>query len=165
MRLNKSTSQAIRILVECARADGAYVKVADISERLDITLQNVFKIVHLLSRAELVSALRGRNGGVRLTRPAAAIRVGDVVRAMETMGHDAESEAGEAGDRRTVADVHKVIDKALDAFVAILDQHTLADLARGKGPKPTKRKRSLVGSQRRDTTAQSGAARSLARRT
>ena len=69
MRLTKSTSHAIRILIECARADGRLVKVAELSDRLQITLQNVFKIVNLLTRSGLIEAMRGRNGGVRLARP------------------------------------------------------------------------------------------------
>ena len=70
MRLTKSTSHAIRILIDCARADDRLVKVAELSERLQITQQNVFKIVNLLARAGLIEAMRGRNGGVRLARPA-----------------------------------------------------------------------------------------------
>src|SRR6185436_17114655 len=83
MRLTKSTSHAIRILIDCARTDARLVKVAELSERLEITQQNVFKIVNLLARAHLIEAVRGRNGGVRLARPASAIRIGDVVRATE----------------------------------------------------------------------------------
>ena len=53
MRLTKSTSHAIRILLDCARADDRLVKVAVLSERLDITQQNIFKIVNLLAKAGL----------------------------------------------------------------------------------------------------------------
>ena len=70
MRLTKSTSHAIRILIDCARADDRLVKVAELSQRLQITQQNAFKIVNLLARAGLIEAMRGRNGGVRLARPA-----------------------------------------------------------------------------------------------
>jgi Rrf2 family nitric oxide-sensitive transcriptional repressor len=131
MKLNRSTSHAIRILVDCARADGGLVKVADLSERLGITMQNAFKIVHLLSRAELVTAVRGRYGGVRLTRAASAIRVGDVVRAMESTDLELEGGAGDA-DLQLARGVNAVLDDALEAFIAILDQHTLADLASGQ---------------------------------
>ena len=82
MRLSKTTNYAIRILLDCAVAQPNLVKVAEISERRDITLQNTFKIVHLLSRAGFIQAVRGRHGGVRLARPASEIRIGDVVRAM-----------------------------------------------------------------------------------
>ena len=94
MRLTKSTSHAIRILIDCARADDRLVKVAELSERLQITQQNVFKIVNLLARARLIEAVRGRNGGVRLARPAGAIRIGDVVRATEVTHVEIEEIAG-----------------------------------------------------------------------
>lgn len=127
MKLNKSTSHAIRILIDCAKGDGALVKVADLAARLDLTLQNAFKIVHILSRAELLTAVRGRNGGVRLTRPADEIRIGDIVRAMEAT----EIELDDGGSRDTAVSrgVNKVLDNALDAFIDVLDQHTLADIA------------------------------------
>src|SRR5215831_11561452 len=60
MRLTKSTSHAIRILIDCAHAGSRLIKVAEISERLAITPRNVFKIVNLLARAGLITALRGR---------------------------------------------------------------------------------------------------------
>ena len=56
MRLTKSTGHAIRILIDCARAGDGLIKVAELSERLRITQQNVFKIVNLLARAGLIVA-------------------------------------------------------------------------------------------------------------
>lgn len=124
MRLNKSTSHAVRILIDCAKAEGNLIKVADIAQRLDITQQNAFKIVHLLSKAGFLSSVRGRHGGVRLARPAAQIRVGDVVRSIETLGHE-EEEADSRGS------LHRIVDDALEAFISVLDQHTLEDMAAG----------------------------------
>jgi Rrf2 family protein len=134
MRLNRSTSHAIRILVDCARAEGRLVKVADIAARLTLTDQNVFKIVHLLSRAELITAVRGRNGGVRLARAAKTIRIGDVVRAMESTELELEGEATTRADKNVSEGVNKVLDTALEAFISILDRHTLADLVADGGP-------------------------------
>ncbi len=122
MRLNKSTSHAVRILIDCAKAEGRLIKVAEIAQRLDITQQNAFKIVHLLSKAGFLASVRGRHGGVRLARPAAKIRIGDVVRSIETMGRE-EKEAGGRGS------LHRIVDDALDAFISVLDQHTLEDMA------------------------------------
>jgi len=122
MRLNKSTSHAVRILIDCAKAEGRLIKVAEIAKRLDITQQNAFKIVHLLAKAGFLASVRGRHGGVRLARPAAKIRIGDVVRSIETMGRD-EEEAGGRGS------LHRIVDDALDAFISVLDQHTLEDMA------------------------------------
>jgi Rrf2 family nitric oxide-sensitive transcriptional repressor len=118
MRLNKSTGDAIRILIACARAEGALVKVVDLSTSLDITMQNVFKIVHILSRSGLTAAVRGRHGGIRLSRPADTIFIGDIVRAMESTEPNADSGAG----------VTRVLDDALEAFIAVLDRHSLTDM-------------------------------------
>ncbi|MEO8421400.1 MAG: Rrf2 family transcriptional regulator [Hyphomicrobium sp.] len=122
MRLNKSTSHAVRILIDCAKAEGRLIKVAEISERLDITQQNAFKIVHLLSKAKFLASVRGRHGGVRLARPAAKIRIGDVVRSIETLGQEEQKESGRGS-------LHSIVDDALDAFISVLDQHTLEDMA------------------------------------
>ena len=129
MRLNKSTSHAIRLLIECARHGEGLVKVGDLAGKLDITSQNAFKIVHILSKAGLVTAMRGRNGGVRLGRPAAEIRIGDIVRAMETTDIELDIDTprrGAAG--RAVSGVNRVLDDALEAFIGVLDRHTLADM-------------------------------------
>lgn len=131
MRLTKQTSHAIRILIECARGGEAPIKVAEIAAQLEITQQNVFKLVHILSHAGFVKGSRGRYGGVQLARPASDIRIGDVVRATENTHIEIE----DAGPGRKVAGrpaqlINSVLDTALDAFITVLDQHTIADMAK-----------------------------------
>jgi Rrf2 family nitric oxide-sensitive transcriptional repressor len=157
MRLTKSTSHAIRILIDCARAGDQLIKVAELSERLEITQQNVFKIVNLLARAGLIEAMRGRNGGVKLARAAPQIRIGDVVRATEVT-RVAIEESGAASVRRQGHGVNRVLDDALEAFIEVLDRHTIADMARSqtssetraRGKRgPTTRAAALFGSRAR----------------
>ena len=124
MRLNKSTSHAVRILIDCAKSGDRLIKVADIAQRLEITQQNAFKIVHLLAKAGFLASVRGRHGGVRLARPAAKIRIGDVVRGIEFPASDGRGSAGGTG-------LNQIVDDALEAFISVLDQHTLADMAEG----------------------------------
>ncbi len=135
MRLTKQTNHAIRILIHCASSE-ELVKVAAISDRLDITQQNVFKIVHLLTRAGFLKAVRGRHGGVRLARAPKDIRIGDVVRATEAtrLGIDTD-EQGEAAATRSLQ-ISNVLDDALEAFISVLDQHTLADMAKTASATP-----------------------------
>lgn len=128
MRLNKSTGDAIRILIACARAEGALVKVVDLSATLDITMQNVFKIVHILSRAGLTAAVRGRHGGIRLSRSADAIFIGDIVRAMEQTESSTDVAGRQSEGGASGVDVTRVLDDALEAFIAVLDRHSLADM-------------------------------------
>jgi Rrf2 family transcriptional regulator, nitric oxide-sensitive transcriptional repressor len=129
MRLSKTTNYAIRILLDCAVATPNLVKVAEISDRRDITLQNTFKIVHLLSRAGFIKATRGRHGGVQLARPASDIRIGDVVRAMELLNLEIEREAsGQSAAEGQLAALDQLFDNALDAFISVLDEHTLEQM-------------------------------------
>jgi Rrf2 family nitric oxide-sensitive transcriptional repressor len=133
MRLTKSTSHAIRILIDCARAGEGLIKVAELSERLEITPQNVFKIVNLLARAGLIEAMRGRNGGVRLARPAHLVRISDVVRATE-ITRIAIEEGGASGPRSRGHGVNRVLDDAFEAFIDVLDRYTIADMLKGQAP-------------------------------
>jgi Rrf2 family protein len=140
MRLTKSTSHAIRILIDCARAGEGLMKVAELSERLEITQQNVFKIVNLLARAGLIEAMRGRNGGVRLARPADQVRISDVVRATEVTRIEIE-EGGGSGARRRGHGVNRVLDDAFEAFIEVLDRYTIADMLKSQGQAATPRRK------------------------
>jgi len=131
MRLTKQTSHAIRILIDCARQSDRPVKIGEIAARLDITQQNAFKIVHVLTHGGFLIATRGRHGGVRLARPADDIRIGDVVRATEVTHIEVDGEQPASSRRKSkVQPINSLLDSALVAFVAVLDQHTLADMAR-----------------------------------
>ena len=152
MRLTRQTSHAIRILIYCARARGELAKVADIAEQLDLTQQNVFKIVHLLVRAGFLHAVRGRYGGVRLAREPAEIRIGDVVRATEVTHVAIEDNAPKRRGGATAQPISRVLDDALEAFIGVLDQHTLEEMARAQRPtgpaeKPARRQRAGNGTR------------------
>src|SRR3990172_1891869 len=133
MRLTKSTSHAIRILIDCARAGSELTKVATLSQRLGITQQNVFKIVNVLTKAGLVEAMRGRHGGVRLARAADQIRIGDVVRATEVTHVEIE-EGAQPAKRGRGHGVNRILHNAREAFTEVLAQHTIADMAKSQPP-------------------------------
>jgi Rrf2 family nitric oxide-sensitive transcriptional repressor len=158
MRLNKSTGHAIRIMIECCRAEARLVKVADLATSLDLTMQNVFKIVHMLSRAGLLAGARGRHGGVGLARPAEEIRLGDIVRAMETMSlSDDDRRSLLAEDGTGGGEVNGALELALEAFIDVLDRHTLVDMAGNLPP--------AAGATEGKPAATTGAARNRRRRT
>jgi Rrf2 family protein len=129
MRLTKQTGHAIRILIDCALAKDQLVKVAEISDRLGVTKQNVFKIVHILSHAGFLTAVRGPNGGVRLAKPASTILIGDVVRAIEVTRVQVEGGKSRQSGEADPGNINAMFDDALTAFISVLDQHTLAELA------------------------------------
>ncbi len=137
MNLNKTTTHAVRLLVACSRAEAEMVKVADLAVQLELTQQNTFKIVHLLSRAGFVTAMRGRNGGVALARPANLIKVGEVVAAMEYPDADT---SGLSTSGETTGQNVPLMGEALSAFLEVLNQNSIADLAAAADQEASKAK-------------------------
>jgi Rrf2 family protein len=126
MRLTKSTSHAIRILMQCAQVDGELVKAEQLSIMLKLSPGNVSKITSVLGRASFLEATRGPTGGFRLSRPAHAISIGEVLRAMEVDRIAIDERTGGKSSDRTV---NRLLDTAHRAFVQVLDNHTIADVA------------------------------------
>jgi Rrf2 family nitric oxide-sensitive transcriptional repressor len=124
MRISKTTHNALQILIATARSGKNLVKGAAIAHELGLTEQNTSKIVHLLSRGGFIKAVRGPQGGMTLAQNPEHIRIGDVVLAMERMTIEDE--------RQVPGSFNDLFDVALEAFVSVLNQHTLADVVRSK---------------------------------
>ncbi|SFE70465.1 transcriptional regulator, BadM/Rrf2 family [Sulfitobacter brevis] len=73
------------------------VSLGDIAERQSISLPYLEQLFVKLRRAELVKSVRGPGGGYRLARPAAEIRVVDVLAAVDEMLDAMHKGAGVSG--------------------------------------------------------------------
>lgn len=62
---------------------GRRLNAETLADETGISMATVQKLVSRLSRAGLVKAVRGANGGIQLARPSAAITVADIVEAVE----------------------------------------------------------------------------------
>jgi len=136
MRLTKQTSYALRILIHCALQPDVQVRAADIAKAYNITEFNVLKIIPLLVHGGFVKTTRGRGGGLKLARPAAEIRIGDVVRLTEET-HIQAACFGQADGECAIlraAPVNRIFGAALNAFIEVLDSHTLGDLVSARPP-------------------------------
>jgi len=138
MRLTKQSAYAVRIVSDCALAEGELLRIAEIAKRYNITKNNIAKTVPILVREGIIEGVRGRNGGIRLARPASEITIGEIVRASETNHMEADCFGGEAVDCaiRPAAPINRMLDEALEAFISVLDQHTIADMVSGRGKFP-----------------------------
>ena len=84
MRVSAKADYAIRAAVELARAEpGARVKASAIAAAQDIPPKFLETILQALRHAGIVDSTRGPQGGHVLARPAAAVTVADVIRAVE----------------------------------------------------------------------------------
>ena len=84
MKFSTKSRYALRLMAELARyAPGTTVPLKEISERQNLSLKYLEQIVTPLARVGLVKSERGSQGGYRLSRSAAQITAGDILRAVE----------------------------------------------------------------------------------
>jgi Rrf2 family nitric oxide-sensitive transcriptional repressor len=129
MRLTLSTDYALRTLMLVGAKRGRLATIAEIADTFAISKAHLMKVVNKLARLGYLESVRGKHGGLRLARAAAAIGVGAVVR-------DTEEELAVMG---CLADsgfcrldgccvLKRALREATLAFLAVLDRYTLADL-------------------------------------
>jgi Rrf2 family nitric oxide-sensitive transcriptional repressor len=109
--------------------------IASVAQRYRISRNHLMKVAQTLIQAGFVTSVRGRHGGLKLGMDPAAIRIGAVVRATE----DGFAMV-ECFDRQRntcvvtpACGLKKPLDEAVQAFLAVLDKSTLADVAQAPG--------------------------------
>ncbi|MEE3627734.1 Rrf2 family transcriptional regulator [Nitrospirillum sp. BR 11752] len=133
MRLSSYTDYALRTLVFLALKSDGLATINDVAQTYDISKNHLMKVVHQLSLLGYVETVRGRGGGLRLGRKAEDIRLGEVIRATEQELDILEcfSDSSPALCRLNPTCVLKsALKEALQAFLAVLDDYTLADLVK-----------------------------------
>jgi Rrf2 family iron-responsive transcriptional regulator len=131
MRLTRQTNYAIRILMYCAANDGQLSRIPEIAAAYSVSELFLFKILQPLVENGLVKTVRGRHGGVRLGKPAEEINLFDVVRVTEESFAMAECFENDATDCPLIDSrgLNSALREALGAFFAVLERHTIAELA------------------------------------
>lgn len=144
MRLTLHTDYALRLLMLLALEPGVTHTAESISRRYAISHNHLTKIVQTLVQKGFVESQRGRGGGVRLARPAAAINLGQVVRATEDNFDIVECFASEEQGCvvAPACGLRDPLQQALAAFLAVLDRYSLADLI--GNPAASRRMRRLL---------------------
>ena len=84
MLISTKGRYALRVMVDLAehREEG-YIPLKSVAQRQDISEKYLEAIIKLLVRAGLLSGLRGKGGGYKLTKDPAQYTVGDILRLTE----------------------------------------------------------------------------------
>lgn len=129
MRLTQYTDFSLRVLIYLGLQPDRRCTIREISEAYSISRNHLMKVVQQLAAEGYIESTRGVGGGLRLAHAPDRIVVGKVVRAMEPdlglvecMRPDNQCVITEAC--RLIG----ILDEARRAFVAVLDQYTLADI-------------------------------------
>jgi Rrf2 family nitric oxide-sensitive transcriptional repressor len=130
VQLTRFTDYSLRVLIHLGHHPDTLATVAAMASEHGISRHHLTRVVHQLGLKGYIETVRGKGGGFRLARPPAGIRIGDVVRDMETGFDLAECfRLGESTCRLMPSCALKsVLAEAGHAFMASLDRYTLADL-------------------------------------
>ena len=134
MHLTAFANYALRTLMFAALRQGSLSQVDEVARAHRIARTHVVKCVHQLGRWGYLENVRGRGGGFRLARPADMISVGEVVRLTED--GLALVECFDPGSNSCplcgACELSRGFQRALAAFLAVLDGMTIADIVRNQ---------------------------------
>ena len=84
LRLSKKADYALMAMKHLAvRPDAASASAREIAEQYDIPVELMAKVLQRLARRGLLTSHQGTRGGYRLSKPAAAISVADIIQAID----------------------------------------------------------------------------------
>ena len=142
MQLTTFTDYCLRVLIFAALQPKDLFTIDAVSGAYGISRNHVTKVVFRLAQLGYLETTRGKGGGIRLGRRPELIVVGRVVRQAEEEFPLVECFKTAGGYCRVepACILKSAISEALDAFLAVLDRYTLADLV-----EPQKKLSELLG--------------------
>lgn len=135
MRLTVYTDYALRVLMYVAVRGEPRPTIAQIAASYGISRNHLMKVVHELGVAGYLETARGKNGGLRLARPAGEIGLGEVVRRTEPdlALVPCFDPVNAACAISPACRLRGALNQARLAFLQVLDGYTLADLVENRG--------------------------------
>lgn len=133
MKISAQEEYGLRCLVQLANLkDGESLTLPQIANLEGISVANAGKLMWLLNKAGFVNSTRGTKGGYFLARPAADIRISEIIRVLDKDGLSKHCESytgvrdscvhnGDCGIRPVIVGLHEIVENALS-------QITLAQL-------------------------------------
>lgn len=137
MQLTRYTDYALRVLMYLSLQEGdEQTTIGEIAGFYGISRNHLVKIVHHLGRLGFVVTTRGKNGGLRLARPAHEIGIGEVVRHTEVNCDIVEcfNEAANECRMTPLCHLKGMLVEARAQFFQEIDRYTLADAVRRPPP-------------------------------
>ncbi len=137
MKLSTRGRYGLRAMADLAiHAGGSPVTLADIAQRQSISDGYLESIFAMLKKAGLVRSVKGAGGGYLLARPAADIRAGEVLEALEGDLSIIEPESAAQTSRLNACINEHVWDAVSSRIRSVVDDVTLQQLIDNPQGKP-----------------------------
>jgi Rrf2 family protein len=144
--LTNKGKYGLKAIIHLARLEaGDTAQVADIAQQNNISKKFLDAILLDLRNAGMLRSKKGPGGGYALAKPARSIKVGAVVRALDgplapiaCASRSAFRACDDCGDIDLCA-VRSVMRDVRDSMAAVLDNRSVADLAKRPAAKPSRK--------------------------
>lgn len=129
MQLTLHTDYALRVLIYLAQKNERLATISEIADFYQISRNHLVKVVHHLAQENFVHTTRGKHGGMRLSRAAKLISIGEVVRRMEPNFDIVEcfSNSNQPCKVSPICALKEVLHRAGSEFLGLLNQFSVAD--------------------------------------
>ena len=134
---SQTTEYALRAMACLALTPDELVSTVELAKQTKVPSNYLAKVLQQLSTANLIGGRRGVGGGYKLARPAAKIRLMDVLAAMGAVKRVHTCPLGLPNHGPNLCPLHRAVDDAAAAAIAVFEGSTLADLlgdGRSSGP-------------------------------
>lgn len=129
MHLTRFTDYSLRTLMYLGARPHEVVPVSEISEAYGISSNHVAKAAKWLTREGYLRTHRGTAGGLQLGMAPSRIGIGSLIRRAEQLDLlECFDEETNACRLTPACRLRPALQRARDAFQAVLDEYTLADL-------------------------------------
>lgn len=133
MQLTTFTDYSLRALLFMANLPSERLtSITQVTEFYGVSRHHMVKVINRLGQLGYIETLRGKGGGIRLAKTPESIIIGEIVRQLEPL-HLLDC-SQEACVITSACRLKKALAQAREAFLAELDQHTLADMINDNTP-------------------------------
>ncbi|KYN82643.1 nitric oxide-sensing transcriptional repressor NsrR [Vibrio cidicii] len=127
MQLTSFTDYGLRTLIYLASLpENQLTNITEVTDLFSVSRNHLVKVINRLGQLGYIQTVRGKNGGIRLNRPASTISVGEVVRDLEPLV--LVNCSTEFCHITPACRLKERLARAKQAFLAELDQCTIDDL-------------------------------------
>ena len=135
VRLTVYTDYSLRTLLYLALRDADYLAtIQEIADTYNISKNHLMKVTYELGKLGYIETIRGRGGGIRIEMDPSSITIGQVVRQTEDDFNIVECFNHEQNlcIISPACKLKHILYDAMQAYLNVLDQYTLADIAQNK---------------------------------
>ena len=130
MSLTLYTDYSLRVLIYLVvKGNKELTTIQEIADNYNISKNHLMKVTYDLGQLGFIETIRGRGGGIRLQVDPKDINIGKLVRHTEEDFHIVECFDRENNTCKIApaCQLKHVLYEALQAYLKVLDQYTLAD--------------------------------------